>query len=74
MNECLKGNHSLIEILRSSLSYDDDHVAMWCTNCGCIVVDYEVDGRRISSKLKIKAPNIYYKWHFENCKELHKNE
>lgn len=43
--QCLKGNHDLIEIYRSSYSYDEEGVVRWCRVCGSIVVDLEYDGR-----------------------------
>lgn len=43
--QCLKGNHDLIEIYRSSYTYDEEGVVRWCKVCGSVVVDMEYDGR-----------------------------
>jgi hypothetical protein len=44
--DCKKGNHDLIVILRHRHSWDDsEQVAKWCKYCGAIVVDMEFDCR-----------------------------
>ncbi|MCK4454672.1 hypothetical protein KAW18_03715 [candidate division WOR-3 bacterium] len=45
LKKCLKGKHDLIEIHRSSYSYDENIVVRWCRICGSVVVDIEYDGR-----------------------------
>ena len=59
MNECLKLNHPLEEILRTGGAYDEYTVVNWCPECGAIVVDVEYDGRvSPDHKLKMKLPRI----------------
>lgn len=45
LNECEKGNHSLIDVLRTQTGYDEEIVARWCQLCGAIVVDIDYDNR-----------------------------
>jgi hypothetical protein len=42
-NEICPGN--LVEIYRNHGSYDCDDVVRWCSYCGAVVIDVEVDGR-----------------------------
>ena len=60
MKECLKGNHPLQTILRSAIDDSEDYVVRWCTHCGCVVIDHEVDCRRIGAKMRMRAPATYY--------------
>lgn len=45
MKICRNGNHTLIEIIRCSVSYDEEKVVRWCKFCGAVVVDLEIDNR-----------------------------
>jgi hypothetical protein len=57
---CKKGDHDWHKILTSE-GYDTDRSVRWCSTCGCIVVDVEVDGRvwKPGGALSITAPKIY---------------
>lgn len=60
IEDCIKGNHDLIEVSRDYYLYNEDHVVRWCRICGSVVVDIEVDGRtRIGAIMKMKAPESY---------------
>ena len=62
IEDCIEGNHDLIEVHRSYYLYDEDHVVRWCRACGSVVVDIEVDGRTMAGGImKMKAPQTY-KW------------
>ena len=37
---------------------DVEAVVNWCPKCGAIVVDKEVDGRLMNSRVKMQFPNI----------------
>jgi hypothetical protein len=44
--DCKKGNHDLIIVLRHRHSWDEsEQVVKWCRYCGCIRVDLEFDCR-----------------------------
>ena len=59
LQQCLKGNHDLIEIYRSSYSYDEEGVVRWCRICGSVVVDMEYDGRiHPGGIMKMLGPEI----------------
>jgi valyl-tRNA synthetase len=56
---CQNGKHKLTEVLRKvRLDYTEE-VVNWCTNCGAIVVDIEVDGRLSpGGHTKMQFPSI----------------
>jgi hypothetical protein len=59
IKDCLKGNHDLVEIFRSSYSYDEEGVVRWCRLCGAVVVDLEYDGRiHPGGVMKMLTPKI----------------
>jgi len=45
MKACRDGNHTLIEISRTSGGYNEEQIVRWCKFCGAIVVDSEIDNR-----------------------------
>jgi valyl-tRNA synthetase len=52
-------NHPLVELYRSSNSYDVDAVVRWCPDCGAVVVDEEYDGRVLAgSIMKMAFPKM----------------
>lgn len=60
IEECIKGNHDLIEVHRVYYLYNEDHVVRWCRECGSVVVDIEVDGRTMAGGImEMKAPKTY---------------
>ena len=64
INDCLKGNHDLIEVYRTYHTYDEERVVRWCRVCGSVVIDVDVDGRIMAGGImKMKAPESYkWKW------------
>lgn len=40
-----KANHPWRVVMSSDDSYDSGSIVNWCPVCGCIAVDYAVDGR-----------------------------
>ena len=60
-NDCKKGNHSLIEILRDR-GWDCESVARWCKVCGAVVVDIDYDGRTNPGAIaKMRFPEVLTK-------------
>lgn len=64
INDCINGNHDLIEIHRTYNAYNEEQVVRWCKVCGSVVVDVDVDGRtKAGSIMKMMAPESYkWKW------------
>ena len=59
IEECVKGNHDLIEIYRVHNMYGEDQVVRWCRVCGSVVVDVEVDGRTMAGGImEMISPQI----------------
>lgn len=59
---CTGPNHDLKEIFRSGPLDDIQSVVRWCSDCGAIVVDGELDGRvRPGAVLTMKFPTSYAK-------------
>ena len=42
---CVKGKHPLEVIFGTYGEYNGSRVVRWCSSCGAIVIDLEVDGR-----------------------------
>ena len=60
IEDCIKGNHDLIEVYRTYYLYNEDHVVRWCKICGSVVVDVEVDGRVLAGRImKMIAPETF---------------
>lgn len=45
LDNCKKGNHSLIALSSTDMGYNVDKVVRWCKICGAIVIDGDSDGR-----------------------------
>lgn len=58
LDSCKKGKHSLQVIYRSSQLFEEEKVIRWCSVCGAIVIDNEIDGKRICSSMKLKCPTL----------------
>lgn len=59
--ECIKsGNHDLIEISSKVGMYSEEYIVRWCTECGAIVIDEEIDGKIMhpGGIMKMKYPKI----------------
>jgi hypothetical protein len=58
LEQCRKGNHGLRVIFRQ-YSHDDYPVVRWCTTCGAIVVDTDLDGRTYPGQvMSMRIPEI----------------
>ena len=58
---CTNGSHQLIDIYRHG--YEDEEVAVvrWCTECGAVVVDVDMDGRIAPGHImKMRFPKSVY--------------
>jgi len=61
MENCKKGNHSLIDIYTNGYVDHERIVVRWCTNCGAVVVDMDYDGRtQPGAIVKMKFPKQVY--------------
>lgn len=57
--KCKEGQHSLIRITSNDINSFETEIVRWCTECGAIVVDMEVDNRTFPGKyMKMKIPTI----------------
>lgn len=55
---CKQGNHNLVPIF-SCGTYDEASIVRWCSICGAVVVDKEVDGRVSPGAIrKLQAPQL----------------
>jgi len=52
---------SLIELDRTSVTYDEDAVTRWCPKCGAVRVDHEYDCRIVGHYSKMRFPEITIK-------------
>jgi hypothetical protein len=59
--DCKKGNHDFIEIMRIGNEWDEttpDKIVKWCRYCGGIKINIEMDGRVIGHSMKFRLPKI----------------
>lgn len=47
-----------LDTLRRFTHLDTESVVRWCSKCGAVVIDREVDGRRMGCVVNMKFPNI----------------
>ena len=53
MEKCKKGKHTLVEVWMAQHQWDGSAaLVMWCSVCGAIVVDLEIDSRVYPGKVK----------------------
>lgn len=45
IDDCKIGHHSLINIMNIPQEYDSHTIIRWCSICGAVVGDTDVDGR-----------------------------
>lgn len=56
---CKGGDHDLIAVFDSQSWDYSQFVVRWCQNCGCVVVDIDMDGRTMpGGEMKMQAPKI----------------
>ena len=56
--KCTEGRHQLLEVYRYDNGFEDE-VVRWCSNCGAIVVDAEVDNRVYAGHImKMRLPKL----------------
>jgi hypothetical protein len=62
LKQCLeKREHSLIEIQSRHTGFDCYNVVRWCTTCGAVVVDGEIDNRvNPGQVMRMKLPALTY--------------
>lgn len=54
---CKNGKHNLWEIFRARESGDVDNVVRWCSECGAVVVDQDMDNRVMAGRMmKMQFP------------------
>ena len=58
MKPCRGGKHSLEVISKASIDSHSDCVIRWCSYCGAIVEDQEIDGRLVGQYEKMRFPEI----------------
>lgn len=64
MDDCLEGEHTLIEIYVDG-SDDSAAVVRWCESCGAIVVDHDFDGRTNAGEFMHMRASALYNWYKE---------
>lgn len=58
---CDGTNHNLIEIYRTGYEDKDQDVVRWCTDCGAIAVDSDMDNRTYPGRIvSMKFPKMIY--------------
>lgn len=60
MATCANGKHSLVDLLvrNSNVAPDATEVVRWCTCCGAVVIDTDVDGRtQPGDVMKMRFPS-----------------
>jgi len=65
MENCIKGDHNLVEIFSAKHPWDESYeIVRWCDNCGAVVTDVEYDGRvNPGGTMKMKSPKITKDYH-----------
>ncbi len=59
---CQAGHHDLTVIYKDPINGMCEAVVRWCKNCGCVVIDRDIDGRTSpGSLMKMRAPLIAQK-------------
>ena len=59
LQDCQKGNHKLEVILSTGGAYHEYTVVRWCSICGAIVVDIDIDNRTCPGDVtEMKLPLI----------------
>lgn len=58
---CRAGEHALTEVFRADSDWNGDAVVRWCPYCGGVVVDLEVDGRRMRALVPMQFPEFVKK-------------
>lgn len=59
MAACTNGLHSLVKLLErsSNAAPDATLVVRWCSNCGAVVIDTDIDGRTVPGDvMKMRFP------------------
>ena len=63
---CRTGNHKLEVIYESSEYYGAAEVVRWCSVCGSIVIDVDMDNKTIPGRIMtMKSPNIMKENNYE---------
>lgn len=53
--------HNLVEIDRRSTGYEQMAVTRWCTDCGGVVVDTDIDGRTMAGdQVRMRFPKLAF--------------
>lgn len=53
------GNHELVELLRVPGECDSTSAVRWCSKCGAVVIDLDVDGRVAPGKvMPMRHPSL----------------
>ena len=67
MENCIKGDHKLVEIFSARHPWDESYETVrWCSNCGAVVIDVDFDGRvNPGGTMKMKFPKITKDYHEE---------
>lgn len=53
------GSHELVELLRTDYGPGTDTIVRWCSRCGAVVIDLDVDGRVSPGKVvPMKHPEL----------------
>ena len=58
MEICKGGKHTLVDIYWVNVGYGEEEVVRWCSYCGSIVIDSDVDGRLMGHVMKMKNPQL----------------
>ena len=59
LKQCHIGNHKLEIIHESAEYFGEVQTVRWCSVCGSIVIDVDVDNRTMAGRImSMKSPNI----------------
>ena len=72
MENCIKGKHTLTDIMSVTHWDESQQVVRWCTVCGSVVIDVDFDGRtNPGDALKMQFSDLF-KEKFEEYKKREK--
>lgn len=58
LKECNSNNHKVIEIYRVDVNDFEEHVVLWCDECGCVGIYQLTDGRYQCKLSDLRIPKV----------------